>query len=396
MEPTDRQRRPHLPDRATRRELAACARQGGPRPPKTSTCSGWRAVRGRPWLDVMAEATEVAVEVGAVQFVIDTLGSSPGCGASRRTMPARRWRPWSRSKRRRRTASAFWSYATSGRVAAWCGSRLVVSAFAGAVDIVLSLRRPEGNHPPALRRIDALSRFDETPETVMVELVDGVYVDRGTEADLQLRRARQAVCELLESDPGRADLRRHQGGSGRRIPDLRQTGHRRAHGRRLGQPLRCRPTHGPDVSFSMTVQGNGFRRKRNPWDLGVPSTSDTPASDSVSVGTSTPGPTETEGTGIVESPDLTRVAESTFARSWHEAKRTTAQWRTQPGRSRDAIRAEPQARLPVGAHLRRSSHRSSTRRPRARPPRSRSGPRRHRGPSGRSCGSSRCRRGTPR
>jgi hypothetical protein len=39
------------------------------------------------------------------------------------------------------------------------------SAFAGAVDIVLSLRRPEGNTRPTLRVIHALSRFDETPDS---------------------------------------------------------------------------------------------------------------------------------------------------------------------------------------------------------------------------------------
>ena len=44
------------------------------------------------------------------------------------------------------------------------------SAFGGAVDLVLNLRRPDGNTRGTLRVLKALSRFDETPPELVVEL----------------------------------------------------------------------------------------------------------------------------------------------------------------------------------------------------------------------------------
>jgi hypothetical protein len=45
------------------------------------------------------------------------------------------------------------------------------SAFTGGVDIVLSLKRPEGNHKKTLRVIEGLSRYDETPARLVIEKV---------------------------------------------------------------------------------------------------------------------------------------------------------------------------------------------------------------------------------
>ena len=43
------------------------------------------------------------------------------------------------------------------------------SAFTGGVDIVLSLKRPEGNHAPTMRVLEGLSRFDETPARIVLD-----------------------------------------------------------------------------------------------------------------------------------------------------------------------------------------------------------------------------------
>lgn len=48
-----------------------------------------------------------------------------------------------------------------------------------------------------MRSIHALSRFDETPESVVVELVDGDYVCLGSEAALAEREAEKAVFDHL-------------------------------------------------------------------------------------------------------------------------------------------------------------------------------------------------------
>jgi hypothetical protein len=45
------------------------------------------------------------------------------------------------------------------------------SAFTGAVDIVLSLTRPNGNHRPTLRTLEGMSRFDETPDRIVIDKV---------------------------------------------------------------------------------------------------------------------------------------------------------------------------------------------------------------------------------
>jgi hypothetical protein len=82
------------------------------------------------------------------------------------------------------------------------------SAFGGAVDIVLRLRRPEGTARPGIRVIDALSRFDETAETLVVELTDGGYVAHGDQAAVATAAARTALLAAAprsEGDAARED-----------------------------------------------------------------------------------------------------------------------------------------------------------------------------------------------
>jgi hypothetical protein len=65
------------------------------------------------------------------------------------------------------------------------------------VDIVLSLRRAEGQTKDTVRVIQALSRFDETPSELVIELVDGEYAVLGTMQDVKAHEARQAVLDEL-------------------------------------------------------------------------------------------------------------------------------------------------------------------------------------------------------
>jgi hypothetical protein len=73
------------------------------------------------------------------------------------------------------------------------------SAFSGAVDIVLSIRRPEGKHRKTLRTIEAISRFDGTPDEMTIELTDAGYVALGTSADVE---SEEAARHLLSVAPG--------------------------------------------------------------------------------------------------------------------------------------------------------------------------------------------------
>jgi hypothetical protein len=66
------------------------------------------------------------------------------------------------------------------------------SAFSASVDVVMQIKRLEGNGRPTFRNITAVSRFDETPDNLVIELVraDGApdtYRSHGTETDVQVQ-----------------------------------------------------------------------------------------------------------------------------------------------------------------------------------------------------------------
>jgi AAA domain len=70
------------------------------------------------------------------------------------------------------------------------------SAFAGAVDIVLSLKRPEGHADPTVRVLHALSRFTDTPETLAIQLTENGYQAIGNEAAMVASLARRALLDV--------------------------------------------------------------------------------------------------------------------------------------------------------------------------------------------------------
>ena len=73
------------------------------------------------------------------------------------------------------------------------------SALPGAVDIVLSLRRPDGSSRKSLRVVQSLSRFSETPNELVIELTDKGYIALGEKADVALQEAREAILAALPS-----------------------------------------------------------------------------------------------------------------------------------------------------------------------------------------------------
>jgi hypothetical protein len=71
------------------------------------------------------------------------------------------------------------------------------SAFAGAVDVILQLRRGDGETRKSIRHLHALSRFDETPDLLVIELTEQGYVALGTAEAVALQEAREKVAETL-------------------------------------------------------------------------------------------------------------------------------------------------------------------------------------------------------
>lgn len=71
------------------------------------------------------------------------------------------------------------------------------SAISGDVDVILQLRRPEGNQPSSRRVIEALSRYDETPEKVVIELTPDGYILLGDAEAVSLADALRIVSGLI-------------------------------------------------------------------------------------------------------------------------------------------------------------------------------------------------------
>jgi hypothetical protein len=71
------------------------------------------------------------------------------------------------------------------------------SAFGGDVDIILSLRRPEGNQRATLRELHSLSRYDETPDRVLIELTDEGYALLGDVDSVAIAEAIRIVSDHL-------------------------------------------------------------------------------------------------------------------------------------------------------------------------------------------------------
>jgi len=74
------------------------------------------------------------------------------------------------------------------------------SAFVGAVDIAMTLRRPEGNGRPTLREIHAVSRFEETPDHLTIELTGTGYVALGSCQQVEVQEARRTLLAMLPTN----------------------------------------------------------------------------------------------------------------------------------------------------------------------------------------------------
>ena len=71
------------------------------------------------------------------------------------------------------------------------------SAISGDVDVILQLRRPEGNQPQGRRVIETLSRYSETPEKVVIELGEQGFALLGDEEAVTLADALRKVSAHL-------------------------------------------------------------------------------------------------------------------------------------------------------------------------------------------------------
>jgi Bifunctional DNA primase/polymerase, N-terminal/AAA domain/Primase C terminal 1 (PriCT-1) len=81
------------------------------------------------------------------------------------------------------------------------------SAFAGAVDVLCGLQRPEGNGPRNRRLLSAVSRFDGTPEELLIELRDDGYHSLGEPGEAAKEQVeREVLAALPHSKSAAADI----------------------------------------------------------------------------------------------------------------------------------------------------------------------------------------------
>ena len=153
--------------------------------------------RGMPWPLVASAAVEECKREGALLLVVDTLPQFAGLKGDSENNSGdalTAMEPLSRAAAEgigvvltRHERKSGGEVGDSGR-----GS----SAFAGAVDIVLSLRKPIGNSKKTQRVLQALSRFSDTPPELLIELTDNSYVALGEPQDAALREAKDLITAI--------------------------------------------------------------------------------------------------------------------------------------------------------------------------------------------------------
>jgi AAA domain/CHC2 zinc finger len=168
-------------------------------------CEGLRVLQphdafGLTWPQTMAAAVEECKRVNAVLLVVDTLNWFAGLMGddensagkmleSMRPLQAATGKGWG-------VLFAVHERKSGGSVEdAARGS----SAVGGVADVLMSLRRPEGNHhSDTTRKISSISRFPQTPGELVIDwTADGEYTVLGNSDAVTRDRATQAITAAL-------------------------------------------------------------------------------------------------------------------------------------------------------------------------------------------------------
>lgn len=205
----------------------------------------WHTALGRPWREVAAAAVDAAVQSGAGLLVVDTLPQWAGL----------------RGDAENDAGAALEAIAPLQAAAAAGLTVLLVrhdrkgsgdvgesargsSAFGGAVDVILQLRRGGPEERSTIRYLSALSRFPDTPEQLVIELRDGGYIELGDAAGYARAEGKLKVLAAVgDRELRRAEIEEQSGVSGERLTevlaDLVATGYLARAGRGVkGDPQR--------------------------------------------------------------------------------------------------------------------------------------------------------------
>jgi hypothetical protein len=163
----------------------------------------WSEASRLPWADLVRIAIQECTKIGAQLLVIDTIGQFTGLAGDAENNAGdalRAMQPLQQAAAQGIGVLVTQHERKSGGEVEDSGRGS--SAFAGAADIVLTLRRLAGHSSPNLRAIRALSRFDETPDQLVAELTGAGYVvrDQGAIASEHAQVAILAVIPASESE----------------------------------------------------------------------------------------------------------------------------------------------------------------------------------------------------
>jgi hypothetical protein len=155
-------------------------------------------VIGRSWPEVVKETIDQCKRLGAFLLIVDTLSPFAGLSGTSENEAGRALEvlePLQEATAAgigvaiaQHERKAGGDVEESGR-----GS----TAFAGYVDVLLSLSRPKGHTRSNLRVLKSLSRFDETPEELLIELTADGYIQRGAVRGIAEEDARAAILEAV-------------------------------------------------------------------------------------------------------------------------------------------------------------------------------------------------------
>lgn len=159
----------------------------------------FNAVIGMEWRDIARIATEKCRQVGAILLVIDTLSHFSGLDGDSENDSGAAISCMKPLQEAAATGIAVLTIRHERKSGGEIGDAgRGSSAFGGAADTLLTLRRVEGRARPTLRKIECVSRFEGLPAVAIYEYVEGRYKYLGTECEIS---EREAESMILSSAP---------------------------------------------------------------------------------------------------------------------------------------------------------------------------------------------------
>lgn len=165
----------------------------------------WRDVIDVPWAEVVAAAVERAAQIGAELLLVDTVGQFDnirGDGENSAGEAQNAMRPLQDAAGKGLAVLTTYHERKSGGDVGDSGRGS--SAFGGAVDIILSLRRGDGNTRESVRVLEGVGRYDETPTKLIIELANGRYHALGDTTQYAEQEAMKSVVDILPAKPEHA------------------------------------------------------------------------------------------------------------------------------------------------------------------------------------------------